>query len=289
MEYSGLYELIKALEYGTNLHIGVIFFGYPRNKQLILPFEATIHTGMVCQKMKTSFEMQQKCVQCRQLAIQKAKRSGAPFCGCCINGIWEYTHPIFYEGILVAILFIGNILEEHKGKPRLLHRMEAFGWGTQAAELLQTLEHNFTWDKCSRVGAVLESYIHMLLNTQSDSREVPGKNSLVIRDLVNYIENNLFGEIQLQTISELFHYNEQYLGRWFKKELGCSIKIYICRRRIENAKKLLCETGDSVISIAARTGFENVTYFNRRFRQFTGKTPTEFREACREDARGGYR
>lgn len=62
----------------------------------------------------------------------------------------------------------------------------------------------------------------------------------------------------------------------FKKYCKACLKIYICRRRIENAKYMLENTELPIIEIATKNGFENVTYFNRRFKEFVGITPTEY-------------
>ena len=43
------------------------------------------------------------------------------------------------------------------------------------------------------------------------------------------------------------------------------------------AKYMLENTEFPIIEIATKNGFENVTYFNRRFKEFVGITPTEFR------------
>ena len=45
MNYSNLYDLISSIEYGTNLHITVLFFGVERNEKMQLPTSATIHTS----------------------------------------------------------------------------------------------------------------------------------------------------------------------------------------------------------------------------------------------------
>ena len=76
----------------------------------------------------------------------------------------------------------------------------------------------------------------------------------------------------------IFHYNEEYLGRLFKKETHMSFSDYVSKQRIERAKRLLIETNDSVVSIAVKVGFNNVTYFNRVFKKYLNMTPLEFRK-----------
>jgi AraC-like DNA-binding protein len=40
---------------------------------------------------------------------------------------------------------------------------------------------------------------------------------------------------------------------------------------------LLSDTEESIITVAARVGYNNVSYFNRMFKRHVGKTPSDFR------------
>lgn len=83
--------------------------------------------------------------------------------------------------------------------------------------------------------------------------------------------------LKIPQIAKTFQYNEQYIGRLFKKKTQMSFSNYISKQRIERAKILLKETDDSVIDIAFKVGFNNVTYFNRIFKKYLNTTPSEFR------------
>lgn len=99
----------------------------------------------------------------------------------------------------------------------------------------------------------------------------------LIENIKNYIESNLEFDIKITQIAKTFQYNEQYIGRLFKKKTQMSFSNYISKQRIERAKILLKETDDSVIDIAFKVGFNNVTYFNRIFKKYLNITPSEFR------------
>jgi len=138
------------------------------------------------------------------------------------------------------------------------------------------MEHNVDLARCETYGRIIESYIRLLAASGGDEERIPIQDS-VITDILSYIEDNISGDLSVRTIAELFHYNEKCIGRLFKQMLGCSVRMYICSRRVERAMTLLRKSEDSVTDIATRMGFENVTYFNRRFRQLTGMTPTQYR------------
>ncbi len=269
MEYNSLFDLITYLQYGTKLHIGVLFFGTYGNKKCILPFEQIIHSSKICGEFKSHTNGLDKCWRCRNMAIKKAHRTKAPFDGLCINGVYEYTRPVVIGNDVACIIFIGNILEKTKGYEKLKKKLDSKDY------LINSLERNFTYDKCDVVGSILETYIRTLLEN------IPSEHSNNfnprIENIKNYIETNLEYDIKISQVAKIFHYNEQYLGRLFKKETQMSFNNYISKQRIERAKLLLKETDDSVMNIALKVGFNNVTYFNRVFQKHLKKTPMEFR------------
>ena len=81
----------------------------------------------------------------------------------------------------------------------------------------------------------------------------------------------------MTSLAATFNYNEKYLGRLFKAKTGQTISEYCNSRKIGNAKQLLKHSRLSISDIAAQTGFNNVTYFNRTFKKITGKSPQEYR------------
>lgn len=264
MEYSTLYDLIKYLEYGTKLHIGVLFLGNYGNEKCILPFSHEIHTGAACEKFKSkNFK---RCFKCRNLAIKKALATKKSFGGLCINGIYEYTRPVIIDNEIACIIYIGNILEPEKGYLKISKNTDK--------SLLDTLEKDFDAKKCEEAGELIESYIRILL--EKYSKNYSGKNPL-IENIKSYINSNLEFNIEISRIAEIFHYNEKYLGRLFKKETNQTISNYTNTQRLLKAKTLLENTNDTIIGISSSAGFNNVTYFNRIFKKSFGITPSEYR------------
>ena len=47
---------------------------------------------------------------------------------------------------------------------------------------------------------------------------------------------------------------------------------------MEEAKKMLLETGQKTYEVSERVGYEDPSYFGRLFKKYTGFTPIEFRD-----------
>ena len=69
---------------------------------------------------------------------------------------------------------------------------------------------------------------------------------------------------------------ETYL-RWFKQMTGQSFTAYLNAYRLNAAAEALRTTDDTVLTVAERTGFKNLSYFNRAFKARFGQTPSEYR------------
>lgn len=276
MQDSNLYHLIQALKYGTNLQIGVLFFGTHRDTRLILPKHATIHTAQYCWTMKETAKQFEKCFYCRENTIERVISSMKPFGRLCVNGSYEYTYPIVWNDKVIGTIFIGNILLSPSGEERIKSKLKKHNLYDRQKELFNSFEYNFSEDQCHTFAKIIENYIISVLKLYPDANNELVRSRL-INDVIAYFEDNLTTDFSFEKLAKLFHYNKKYLGRRFKKEVGVSMRIYLCQRRIEHAKNMLRGSDLTVTEIASKVGFENVSYFNRRFSQFVGMSPSEWR------------
>lgn len=78
--------------------------------------------------------------------------------------------------------------------------------------------------------------------------------------------------------SEILAISTKKLNYITKKYFGKTAKVYIEERIIENSKKLLSDTPDTVKQISYTLGFTDPTNFNKFFKKHTSKTPLMFRQ-----------
>lgn len=76
------------------------------------------------------------------------------------------------------------------------------------------------------------------------------------------------------------------LERRFREKLGRTLHQEIQRARIDRARKLLLLTGESLKSVAAKSGFRSPAHFSRVFRGQEGVSPSDYRLG-RRSGRGG--
>jgi AraC family transcriptional regulator len=97
------------------------------------------------------------------------------------------------------------------------------------------------------------------------------------RRVVELLQQHLDGEIKLATLAEECRLSVSHFTRSFRTTFGTSAHRYLILHRIEIAKVLLSETNNSLVEIAAQTGFSDQAALTRTFAALVGATPAKWR------------
>ena len=101
-----------------------------------------------------------------------------------------------------------------------------------------------------------------------------------IEMVIDYIENNLDGKIDLETVANVIHYSKYHLHRMFTSTVGMTIHDYVQRRQLTEAAKLLVFSDKPIIEIAFICGYESQQAFSSIFKSMYKIPPAEYRENC---------
>ena len=108
-----------------------------------------------------------------------------------------------------------------------------------------------------------------------------GKDSLnKLKQVIEYIHINYPDSISLQTLSEICFMSPNYFCHYFKQEIGKTPISFINEYRIEKACEMLSESKVPISDIALSVGFDNFSYFIRKFREYKGVAPNKYRSLC---------
>ena len=99
-----------------------------------------------------------------------------------------------------------------------------------------------------------------------------------IKIVLKYIENNYMNRITIEEIAEVSDFSESHFMRYFKETMGTSFIDYLKDYRLTMASRLLLTSDSAILAIASEVGFDNLSYFNRAFKQKYGMTPSAFRK-----------
>ncbi|WP_158606907.1 AraC family transcriptional regulator [Paenibacillus ginsengarvi] len=99
----------------------------------------------------------------------------------------------------------------------------------------------------------------------------------LIRPALNYIEEHIAEPVSVDVLCKASNVSPNYLSRLFKEVVGVTITRYLTSTRIHLAKRMLAGRELTVTEIAERSGFCNIHYFGKKFKEETGFSPSEFR------------
>lgn len=98
-----------------------------------------------------------------------------------------------------------------------------------------------------------------------------------IRKTIRYIRQNIDKNITIDELTEICCLSKDHFIRLFKEEMHITPVQYINLKKIEKAQLLIITDNRPVKDIAYTLSFENVSYFNRLFKRFTGQTPVMYK------------
>lgn len=100
----------------------------------------------------------------------------------------------------------------------------------------------------------------------------------LVKAIVRFLRENVDKKLTLNDICSRFSYSKSFLCKIFKEEKGVTLITYFNRLKVEEAKRMLTESTQSVTHIADSLGFREVKYFDAIFKKYTGTSPVTYRE-----------
>ena len=123
---------------------------------------------------------------------------------------------------------------------------------------------------------ILSILFSKFIEDSSEKEKVFTKSN--IEKAIVYISENLHTKLTVEDLAAYCHLSKDHFSRSFYQNFGMRPIKYIQSRRVQRAQLLLLTTLDSLKDISEKVGIENMSYFIRLFKKFTGKTPIEFRK-----------
>ncbi len=104
------------------------------------------------------------------------------------------------------------------------------------------------------------------------------RNISAIDNALHYIRENYSENLSLGIILQLTNYSKSHFIRLFKECTGMNVSEYINKYRIEKACLDLIYTNNNITEIATASGFNNIQYFSRKFKEYMKCTPKQYQK-----------
>lgn len=119
---------------------------------------------------------------------------------------------------------------------------------------------------------------NLTLFAENINRTLPeSRDENAIFSTLQYIETS-YRDGTLEEIAARLHMPDYTLSRLLKHHTGANFKQLLQQRKLQQAAYLLSNTGMSTDAVMAAVGYENSSYFYRKFREKYACSPAQFRD-----------
>ena len=170
------------------------------------------------------------------------------YCGASFRNIIDgETHPEITRCILQILLEVRDRPEHYRSMVRSL-----------------------TW----RLMLLLNRYynVNESIDPRQDYRDIER-----IMPALRFLNDHYNENVGITKLAELCFASESNFRKLFHRAMGCAPQPYLQRLRLNAAAALLKNSDASILEIAQRCGYNNLSNFNRQFRERFGTPPRSFR------------
>lgn len=96
------------------------------------------------------------------------------------------------------------------------------------------------------------------------------------------ISENINTDIRLNDFANRLGMTESTFSRFFRRNSGMNFSTYLRKLRIGRACSLLSDTDSKIVDVGIDSGFQNLSNFNRNFKDQIGMTPNQYRSLSRQ-------
>ena len=118
---------------------------------------------------------------------------------------------------------------------------------------------------------------YTILNAQGFILETELQDNNRINIIFNFVKNQFHRPISLEEVAGIVSMTPPSFCRYFRKITGKTFVQFVIEYRLAHATKLLHEKQISILDVSYQSGFNNFSHFNRQFKKFTKRTPSDYR------------
>lgn len=186
------------------------------------------------------------------------------------NDPWDYAWFIFHGG---------DFLEEIgvSAENPIYHTDKTDKIEKSFMEFLASYTRNKgTYARIAELYALIAELIECGSNASSFDRHKNIKREY-IKLAKQFVDMNFHRNIKVSDICSAVNLERTYLYRLFEKYEHISPKDYILKRKIEAAKKFMCNPGINIMQAAQSVGYDNPSAFSNAFKKQCGMLPTQYK------------
>lgn len=147
---------------------------------------------------------------------------------------------------------------------------------------IEIMENQLPFERLLTLLSVLKdleySKDYKVLNAAGFAMETQVQDNDRINMVFNYVKDHFQEPISLEEVAEITSMTVPSFCRYFKKITKKTFTKFVNEYRIVHASKLLAEKPIGITEVCYESGFNNFSHFNKIFKEFTGKSASQYRQ-----------
>ena len=245
-----------------------------------------------CTLMRANERYRAGCEKCDKQCAFAGLKQLKPRILTCHAGLSLFSMPIIDEGHLYGFIVCGQVRSKYQEYKTIVIDNK-YSWMNDpkikaewsqvavvdnntlvaSANLLSFIVDNFEQEPQSEpISAPPTSYVRHYFTE-------PSRHEKKLLAALRYIDENLYGELSLESVAAHVCLSANYFSRFFKKRQGVNFKTWVNQKKMQKAGELLHDPVHSIDSIARKLQYAQTSYFCRVFRAAHQTSPQSFRHA----------
>lgn len=148
-------------------------------------------------------------------------------------------------------------------------------------EVLKCLESGFTFEPLFQAAGALAHLLALILPCRHPRNPEAAEGFHKIGQCIEYMSAHLDQPLKVSALAALANLSPAHFAVLFREQTGSSPRDYLHLLRMHRACLWLARTQMALKEMADRLGYQDQFHFSRKFKAFTGRSPSEYRAAQR--------
>lgn len=175
----------------------------------------------------------------------------------------ELAKSLYTDHAGIQVIFLSAYRDFEYAKKALNYRVKDY--------ILKPAKYQELIDVFTRVRQELDRH-----NQRRDIDATASNDGHIISRVKWYLRHH-YQEASLEEAARYVHLNPNYLSHLFKQKTGINFVDYMIQVKMEAAQRLLLDTRLKTYEVSEMVGYSNAKNFTRAFKNYSGMTPSEYR------------
>ncbi|HGW6103826.1 TPA: PocR ligand-binding domain-containing protein [Citrobacter werkmanii] len=245
-----------------------------------------------CRLMRADERYRVDCQKCDKQCAFEGLKQLKPRILTCHAGLSLFSMPLIDEGHLYGFIVCGQVRPKYQEYKTIVIGNK-FSWMDDPKiknewSQVAVVDNNTLVASANLLSFIVDNYAEEQQSAQVSVSPIryirhyvtePSRHEKKLLAALRYIDENLYGELSLESVAAHVCLSANYFSRFFKKRLGVNFKTWVSQKKMQKAGELLHDPEHSIDSIARKLQYAQTSYFCRVFRAAHQTSPQSFRHA----------